>query len=281
MLSAGGNRATSRLDDIFNGRSFFAAYRVAATADGKYNLLLHGSTVHGATARNQAAGARPSRHTYYHAATGVGRIFAAIEARALPVRRIAAIGLGVGEIACYRRPGQTWTFYEIDPLMVRIARNPKLFPFLSTCAPETRVVVGDGRLTIARRKSPVDLLVLDAFSSDAIPAHLLTREAFRVYLSKLAPKGILVAHISNRHLDMEPVLAAVTHDLGLAARLLHTRVSPAQRRRYRVDAIWVAIARDEGTLGPYLGGKGWRPLRRRPGLRPWTDAYSNIVSILK
>ena len=281
MLSAGGNRATSRLDDIFTGRSFFAAYRVAATADGKYNLLIHGSTVHGATARNRPAGVLPSRHTYYHAGTGVGRIFAAIEARSLPVRRVAAIGLGVGEIACYHKSGQDWTFYEIDPLMVQIARNPKLFPFLSTCTPEARIVVGDGRLTIARRKTQVDLLVLDAFSSDAIPAHLLTREAFRIYLSKLAPKGLLVVHISNRHLDMEPVLAAVTHDLGLAARLLYTPAPAAERRRYRLDAIWVAIARDERTLGAYLDGKGWRPLKRRPGLRPWTDAYSNIVSILK
>ena len=281
LLGAGGDQATSRRTDIFTGRSFFATYRVAISADGGYTLLIHGSTIHGAAARREAAGTRPSRHTYYYARSGIGRIFATISANALPIRRVAAIGLGAGEIACYRQAGQAWTFYEIDPLMVRIARNPKLFPFLSTCAPEAKIVVGDGRLTLARRKAPVDLLVLDAFSSDSIPAHLLTREAFRIYLAKLAPKGLLAVHISNRYLDMEPVLAALTHDLGLAARLFHARVPAADRRRYHSDSIWVAIARDEATLKPYLDGGGWRPLRRRAGLRPWTDAYSNIVSILK
>lgn len=280
LLSAGGDRATSGRDDVFAGRSFFGAYRLAVTQDGRHTLLIHGSTVHGATARRADAGL-PSRHTYYHATTGVGRVFARIAAAGLPVRRVAAVGLGAGEIACYRQPGQTWTFYEIDPLMVRIARDPKLFPFLSRCAPGSKVVVGDGRLTLARRTGTVDLLVLDAFSSDAIPAHLLTVEAFRTYRAKLAPKGLLLVHISNRHLDMEPVLAAVTRHIGLSARLLHSEVPRSERKRYRFDAIWVAIARDDTALAPYIGGAGWRPLRHRPGLRPWTDAYSNIVSILK
>lgn len=273
--------------ELFAGRSFFGVYRVTETSDGRYRLLHHGTTLHGV--QNTDPKATRATHTYYHPESGIGRIFGRIARAGLPVARIGAIGLGAGEIACYRRAGQHWTFFEIDPMVVRIARDPKLFRYLSTCAPKVRIVVGDGRLTIAReRKGAFDLLIVDAFSSDAIPLHLLTREAFGVYLDKLSADGVLLMHVSNRYLDLEPVVAAIAKDRGLAARLLLYRTDAKSRKSYRTNSIWIALARSDATLARYLDGPRrstadphWRPLRARADMRLWTDDYSNILSVLR
>ena len=127
------------------------------------------------------------------------------------------VGLGTGTLACHRKGDEQWTFFEIDPEVIRIARDPRRFEFLSRCAPEAPIVAGDARLTLDASPEHYDLIVLDAFSSDTIPVHLLTREAFAGYLSKLTPHGVILAHISNRHLDLAPVLANVAQSHGLVA----------------------------------------------------------------
>jgi spermidine synthase len=151
-------------------------------------------------------------------------VFQAIQERFLKAR-VAVIGLGAGDLAGYARPGEQWTFYEIDPAVEQIATNPAFFSFLADCPAPNRVVLGDGRLRL--REVPdgaYDLLIVDAFSSDAIPAHLLTREAVREYHRALTPDCLLVLHISNRYLDLKPVVGNLAADAGLVARYQHASV---------------------------------------------------------
>ena len=159
------------------------------------------------------------------APSGVGIALAAAPRLYGNAARIGVVGLGAGTLACYAQPGQHWTFYEIDPVIVGIARDPAQFTFLSRCQPGAPIIVGDARLTLERAPAAAaDILVVDAFSSDSVPMHLLTREAFATYRRHLAPGGLLLVHISNRYLDMEPVIAAAARD-GWSARIaaLHAR----------------------------------------------------------
>ena len=275
---------------VHRERTFFGMHVLKHNVEKGYLVFVHGSTVHGA--QNMADSHRRERHTYYHAGSGFGRAYAALAAAGRLPGRVGAIGLGAGEIACYRTDGQAWTFFEIDPAVADIAAGGKWFRYLPDCAPNVRIVIGDGRLTLAREPAAhFDLLVLDAFSSDSIPTHLVTREAFKLYLDKLAPRGILLVHISNRYLDLEPVVAALAGDAKLAARLFAVdRPVIDPDFPYRYKSIWVALARDEAQLkaltedfdrtSPSKWGQ-WRALKARPGLRLWTDDYSNIVSVLQ
>ena len=193
------------------------------------------------------------------------------------------IGLGAGAAACYRRPNESWTFYEIDPAVERIAR--RYFTYLAECAPEATVVIGDGRLTLARaRDSALDLIVVDAFSSDAVPVHLLTREALAGYLAKLDEAGVILLHLSNRYLDLVPVAAALARDLGLAGRAQTFR-PPARGKgahTHEISAsIWVALARSEAALGPLASDPRWTPLAAKPGARAWTDGFSNLAGAIR
>ena len=192
---------------------------------------------------------------------------------------VGGIGLVVGTAACYRRPGQTWTFFEIDLLVVSLARDRRYFHYLSDCAPEARMVVGDGRLALSRDAGPAyDLLIMDAFSSDAIPMHMLTREAIAVYLSRLAPGGLLLFHISNRHLDLTPVLADLAGDAGLAALIQH---DPGDQDNYYFATSWVAMARQDNRLAPLAADGRWKTMTSRPGRRVWTDDYGNLLSVTR
>jgi spermidine synthase len=275
---------------VHRERTFFGVHVLKRGSYPGYLVFVNGNTVHGA--QHMAPARRRERHTYYHAGTGIGRIHAALAAAERLPRRIGVIGLGAGEVACYAEPGQAWTFFEIDPAVARIASRGDWFRFLPECAPNARIVIGDGRMTLAREPAGgFDLLILDAFSSDSIPTHLFTREALRLYLDKLAPGGLILLHISNRYVDLEPVAAALAADARLAARIFDT--AGARREEaypYRYISFWVALARDEAPLSaltvgfdaalPNAWGR-WRALAARPGLRLWTDDYSNIVSVLR
>lgn len=283
-----GERASANV--AHRDRTFFGTHLIKRDAEKDALLFYHGSTLHGA--QHLSAARRRERQTYYHGGTGVGRVFAALGAAGAAPKRVGAIGLGAGEIACYRGEGQAWTFFEIDPAVVRIAASGRWFRYLPDCAPDARIVVGDGRLTLAREPAAsFDLLVLDAFASDSIPAHLVTREAFRLYLEKLAPDGLILVHVSNRYLDLEPLVAAVAADAKLAARMFDT--SRGEREAdspYRVFSYWVALGRSEARLAalteafdaktPSKWGT-WRSLKPRPGFRVWTDDYSNIVTLMQ
>ena len=201
-----------------------------------------------------------------------------------PGARIGIVGLGSGTLACYAQPGQRWRFYEIDPAIVTIASDPERFTFLSKCLPHADVAIGDARLTLAAEPgNSADLLAIDAFSSDAVPMHLLTQEAFATYRRHLAPGGLLMVHISNRYLDLEPVLAAASqHGWASAARDYN---ATAEERKLNYSAsLWIAFSPDKTVIERLVAAhpaEPWRALAARPGFRPWTDDHASILSILK
>ncbi len=260
-------------------RSFFGVHRVTQTRSGEFNMLIHGNTIHGAQHTDPELWREPL--TYFHKGGPLGHLFSALGKRE-PLSQVGVIGLGTGSVACYRRPGETWTFLEIDPLVEQIARDQRYFHFLSECAPELDVVLGDGRLTLAgmpdRRFS---LLIVDAFSSDSIPVHLLTREAIALYMSKLADGGLVAFNVSNRVVDLAPVLATLAHDLGIAGRHKDFRpTDPDRRRTFRLGSEWVILARREKDLS-LLESAYWDALPVKPGARPWTDDFSNLLGAFR
>ena len=265
-------------------RSFFGVHRVAETADGRARILIHGTTLHGAERIRTDDGApvtgTPEPLTYYYFGSPISDGIAAARGAQGGLRKVASVGLGTGSLACHRREGEAWTFFEIDPEVIRIARDPNRFRFLSSCAPDAPVVLGDARLTLEASPDRYDLIILDAFSSDAIPVHLLTREALAGYLSRLTENGMLVVHISNRHLELAPVVAAVGKAEGLVAYLKEDRAARGFGVDFRSNSRVVALARKEADLGDLPSRFGWQPLTPEPGVAPWTDDYSNIIATL-
>jgi hypothetical protein len=263
-------------------RSFFGVHRVAEVADGKARMLYHGTTVHGAQRlRNDdgtPAEGSPMPLTYYYPQGPLAEAIDAARAAHGVLGHVAVVGLGTGSLACHRKAGEHWTFFEIDPEVIRIARDPRLFTFLSSCAPDAPVVAGDARLTLEASPGRYDLIVLDAFSSDSIPVHLLTREALAGYLSKLSPRGVIVAHISNRHLDIAPVVANVARSQGLVSFLREDDRAGDLMTTFASNARVVAMAREAGDTGSVA--RKWTPLRSDPAGALWTDDYSNILGIM-
>jgi SAM-dependent methyltransferase len=194
------------------------------------------------------------------------------------------VGLGTGAVAAYAKPGQEWVFYEIDPAVARIARDPRYFTFLSSCrAAKCEVVLGDARRQIARAADgSFDVIILDAFSSDSIPVHLLTREALQLYVQKLAPGGVLAMHVSNNHLDLPPLVdrLAADHDPPLAARYCHDTPSEAEKDDGKTASQWMVLARGVGDLGPMGRGPHWHPVRAGPG-PVWRDDFANVLGVWK
>lgn len=266
-------------------RSFFGVHKLAVSEDGRFRTLSHGTTLHGAMRLTEDDGTpvtgRPEGVTYYMKEGGMGRAVAALRERAGGrLASVAVVGLGTGSLACHAGPGEDWTFLEIDPEVIRIARDPALFRFLPACAPDARTVLGDARLTLADEPGSKALIVVDAFSSDSIPSHLMTREALSLYVSKLAPEGALVIHISNRHLELRHILARAAAERGLATYVRHeTTVEPFELR-YRAPSIVVAMARDPAHLGALAGPDGWIRVEPDMSRRPWTDDFSNIVEAM-
>ena len=199
--------------------------------------------------------------------------------------RIGVVGLGAGTLACYARPGQSWRFYEIDPLVAKIARDPAKFSFLSRCLPHAPIEIGDARLSLARQPSrSSDILVIDAFSSDAIPMHLLTREAIANYGRVLSPDGLLLFHISNRYINLKPVLAAAARLDGW--QTAYRDYSPPEKDevRHAGRSVWVAFSRSARTiqsLKDLSPDEGWSSMGNQPAITPWTDDYGSILPLLR
>ena len=281
LISAGGwDRLQYSLTPGAMTRSFFGIYSLR---DGPHHsrMLVHGTTVHGI--QNLGSPARQRMATSYYARpSGVGLAMRAVPRLFGPNARIAVVGLGAGTLACYARPGQRWTFYEIDPVVVGIARDPARFTFLSGCKPDARIEIGDARLLIERERSAsADLLVVDAFSSDAVPMHLLTREAFADYRRMLSPTGLLLVHISNRYIDLKPVLAGAAAAEGWDARLRLYRPGRESMARNEGPSDWVVMSPSSATLGALVGsGSGWLPLSPSPGFRPWTDDHASVLPMV-
>ena len=274
---------TPGVKPLLTTRSFFGVLQVAETVDRTHYILSHGTTVHGVERVRDASGTpvvgRPEPLTYYYVGGPISDAIEATRGVHGMLGHVAVIGLGAGSLACYRLAGEQWTFFEIDPEVVRIARDPKLFRFLSACAPTASVVVGDARLTLAATPERYDLIVLDAFSSDAIPVHLLTREAFAVYLSHLTPNGVIVAHVSNRSLELVSVVAAVGAAGRLVAYVKFDRAALDPSRTYRQISNVVVLARKSADLGDLPTRDGWHPALDR-GVAAWTDDYSNVLGAL-
>ncbi len=258
-------------------------YRVTAAEEPATRSLVHGTTNHGGQWMPDDGAVRPT--TYHTASSPAVRLLGKIRQRARAGEadglRVGVTGLGTGALAYYRRAGESWRFYEIDPLIEWLAMRSGYFDMMPRLDPPVSVVLGDARLSLAREpEGHFDLLVLDAFTSDAIPTHLLTREAIALYRSKLRPDGVLLFHISNRLLDLAPVLAGAVGDLGYAAR--RSRVTRVDREANPTarPSDWVAIAADAATLDALGLGPDWVMLDMTDR-RQWRDDFSNLVGIIR
>ncbi len=275
---------------VYRERTFYGIHAIRTNSSGDYIVLTHGNTIHGA--QHTSWTRYRERNTYFHADSGIGRAMQALDGKAQLPKSVGVIGLGAGELSCYRQDGQHWTFFEIDPAVVFMATSGQHFRFVPTCAPDARILVGDGRLLLAREPAgQFDLLIIDAFGSDTIPFHLATREAFRLYTEKLTANGVILMHISNRFIDLEPVVSRLAVETGLAARIMIAKAPHANPEQpYRFGSIWVALSRNEAALkamtedqdaeSPSAWG-AWRKLKYGTKRHLWTDDYSNLLSVLK
>ena len=268
-------------DVLKTERGFFGVLRVTrinAPGLGPTRMLAHGTTLHGAQAEDPAQLCRPL--VYYAPTTPIGQVFRSVQARK-PAIRIGAIGMGAGTVAAYTRAGDSLRFFEIDPLVVGMAANPADFTYIRGCA-RGRIdwVLGDARLTLAREPADqFDLLLVDAFSSDSVPAHLLTVEAMRGYLSKIKPDGVIIMHLSNRNLELMAPVAGIAQAAGGAALRQHYAPPPGAVQLIDTAEDVVIVARGAAALAPYRGDPRWTPALSH-GVRVWTDDYTNLFGAL-
>lgn len=294
LLIASWAPVDARGDVIFQQRTFFGIHRVirfdpAAGAPGgqlpKVHNLYHGTTKHGMQIVHDQLRRVPT--LYFHPEGPIGVVF--MKAQSDPDLEVAVVGLGCGSLAAYGKPGQHYTFYEIDPEVVRLARDSGYFTYMNDSRATIDVVLGDGRRSLAREPDGrFDIIVLDAFSSDALPVHLITREAIEIYARKLEPDGLLAFNLTNSYVDLEPVVDAIAATLGLRGRIWRdgARLTGRQVLTGKVPSIWAVLSRDEARLAAL----GWpaeaTPLPREPGRAPdrrfvWTDDYSNLLATLR
>lgn len=258
-------------------RSFYGTLRVTEThwppLAGTTRTLYHGTIQHGV--QFYANGMRTQPLSYYAPSSGLGlALRLCCRGR---TKRVGIVGLGAGTIAAYGQPGDTFRFFEIDPLVERIARE--LFTYLRDTPARTDVVLGDARFSINRDNSgPYDVLALDAFSGDAVPIHLLTQQALALYRKHLAPDGILAFHISSQYLDLEPVLARAAQQAGMHAVTVH---SAGDENQGIFNADWVLLTNDEAFLSQPEVARAVQPAQMRNNVNLWTDDYSSILPILK
>ena len=264
-------------------RSFFGVHQIVETADGRFRLLYHGTTVHGAERiadADAAGGATPEPLTYYYRGGPISESIAAVRAARGGLPHVAVVGLGSGTLSCYKGRDEQWTFFEIDPAVVQIARDPHLFTYISACAPDLPVVLGDARLTLAASRQGYDLIILDAFSSDVVPVHLLTREAIESYLSRIEDGGALVLHLSNRYMELAGVVAAGAAAQGLVAYFKDDDRAASVPFDYKANASVAVLARRLADLGDLPNQPGWHAIDPVPDIRIWTDDYSNVLGAI-
>src|SRR5712671_2594452 len=264
-------------------RSFFGVVKISETSDGRFRLLAHGTTLHGGQQIRDNDGnpitGRPKPTMYYYDGSAMAQILDAARSHKKPIR-YAVIGLGTGSLACRAEPGDTVHYYEIDPIMIRIARDPENFNFLSECGP-VPITLGDARLTLAEAPdSSYDAIIVDAFNSDAIPIHLLTREAMEIYLKKLSPTGIVAIHVSNRHLELASVVTGIASANGMVARLNEGADVVENDADYIFLGTIVVAARKDEDFGPIAQSQFWELQEPDPKQWVWTDDYSNIIGSL-
>jgi hypothetical protein len=289
-LTAGGVLLASSLTAgpggqlIHRERDFFGTIRVLHDTEANVHRLFHGNTLHGQQSLDVKNRDEPS--TYFTRSGPIGQLFAALEPRlSRHGSHVAIVGLGAGTLACYARPGQFWSFYEIDAAVIRIAQDPRYFTYLSdgqARGASVEIELGDARLRLRdAAANGYELIVLDAFSSDAVPVHLLSREAIRLYRTKLTDRGVLAFNLSNRYLDLEPVIGQQATDAGMACRVCYDVYPTAEEKRAGKQAsIWAIMAGHESDLSHLGTDPRWQVPQIRPGARVWTDDYSDLASYL-
>ena len=263
---------------LFAERTFFGVHRVYATAGS--HVLANGVTVHGIQNVGPTGALIDTPAAYYTESGPAGRVFATLRAR--PPMRIAVVGAGAGELAAYGRPGDSITFYEIDDAVIRVATDPSLFSYVRDSKASVNFVLGDGRLSLEQNPAArYDLLVLDAYSSDSIPTHLLTDQAVQLYLNRLNPGGLLLLNLSNRFFDLEPILARIAAQHHLAGLTMTDQlITPAQAAQGKLVSTWVVMARSTADLGSLATDPAWQPLGTGAGAPLWTDDYTNLLGTL-
>lgn len=273
-----GPKAENTNKTLHKSRNFFGVMTVLES--DKKRLLLHGTTVHGEQLINK--GHRLIQTAYYSKSSPLADIFDILDRSKTTKQKVAVLGLGVGVTACYQAPNRTYDFYEIDKAVVDMAENQEYFTFLSDCGSPYKIILGDGRIKVSEQPEQIyDLIVVDVFSSDNIPVHLITKEAIKTYLEKLTPDGILTIHISNRYLDLEPQLAAISHDLGLTAYAkVGKGIELEDTGITSHPAHYVSFTKNTPAID-YLRSTDWNIARSKEGLKPWTDQYSDIISAFK
>jgi len=261
-------------------RSFFGVHKIVVTPHGQYHVLMHGTTIHGAEKFRNNNGTpvtgRPEPITYYHKDGGIGQAITAIRERKGEPLKVAVIGLGSGTLACASEPGEDWKFFEIDQSMVDTARDPKYFTYIQKCEPDLKPAIGDARLTFAKEPDGIyDLIIIDAYSSDAIPIHLATEEAMAIYKQKLAPQGAVVMHVSNRHLELSSVVVGIA-DANDMKSWVYSEDS-GRDNEYIFSTTVVVSAREETDVGKLASSDVWAETEADETQRVWTDDYSNVL----
>ena len=263
---------------LHDERNFFGTLSVRLDPTGAARILFHGNTIHGRQFINPSLQREPL--SYFHREGPLGQIFDAFNANpASP--NVAVVGLGAGSMACYARPDQHWTFYEINPAVISIAQNTEYFTYLEKCAVgPTEIILGDARLQLQNAPDHhYGLIVLDAFNSDAIPVHLMTQEAIALYTSKLATGGMLAFHISNRSLKLDRVLADLARQNG--ATSLSFADGEYDAARAKDPSEWAVMAQHSPALDNLIANPRWRVLRPQTEPTPWTDDFSNILRVFR
>jgi hypothetical protein len=255
------------------------------TANGKFRVLWHGGTAQGAQRIRDDAGTplvgRPQLISEFFEGAGIAQIFAAVRARVDGPIDYAVIGLGTGAMACFARPNDKATYYELDPNIIDIAQNSDLFSFLTECGANTGIAQGDARITLeGTPPNSYDLIFVDAFIGAAIPVHLLTREAMALYLSRLKPHGIVAMHVSNYSLELGSVVAGIAYANNAITRYYQGGDVKSDAREMTSVPSVAVVARDEEDFGVLAKSKFWPILNRDPNQRVWTDDYSNVAGAL-
>ena len=273
MMACGAFYTQGAAHIVLEARSFYAVHKVVRSGPSMLRLA-NGNTVHGA--QDLAPGRRREPLTYYSRGGPIGDVMKALAGRPQR-RRVGLVGLGVGTLAAYAAPGEHWTYFEIDPAIVDIARDRGLFSYLADARGQVDIVLGDGRLSLgAVPDGTFGLLVLDAFSSDAVPAHLLTREALALYARKLGPGGLLAFHLSNQYLSLVPVVAGAAAVDGLIGIKRFGGVTAAEADAGISASAWVVLAREARDLEPLAHDARWRPLPHEG--QGWSDDASSLWS---
>jgi len=256
---------------LIQERSFFGVHRVERVDQGRVHYLMHGTTLHGLQIRDEADRREPQ--LYYARRGPLGHYFSLLAANHRSITDVGLVGLGAGATLCYMQPGQNWTIYEIDPTVVRIAKDERLFTYWSECVDpvSTSLKYGDARLSLEKEPDgKFDLLILDAYSSDAIPVHLLTRESLQLYRSKLKPGGFLLFHLTNRRMDLPRILSALLSDAHMEGLIQHAERS-----------TWAVVASDRDHLELFSNDQRWKYLPQSSMRNVWTDDFSNILGAFK